>query len=260
MRCEGMNHIVKINGMGIAATLALGMAISFITSTVVASRAYSSRGAQTTRSQQEITVKGSARTRVVSDLAVWSIEVINFNEELKDAYNGLEFGGDRVHAFLIDHGFTENEVALGPIGTTTHQTRDKDGRETPNISGYTLRRWFTVTSKDVGRTARAAGEVTRLLNENVRVRSEAPQFTFTNVADMKVEILGQASKDARSRADQIASNAGCRVGDVRRAVMGVIQITRPFSTEVSGYGIYDTSTIEKDVSVVVTVTFGVEQI
>ena len=38
--------------------------------------------------------------------------------------------------------------------------------------------------------------------------------------------------------------------------MGVLQITRPNSTDVSSYGIYDTSTIEKDVSVVVTTTFG----
>jgi hypothetical protein len=37
----------------------------------------------------------------------------------------------------------------------------------------------------------------------------------------------------------------------------VIQITRPHSTQVSSYGIYDTSTIDKEISVVVTVTFAV---
>ncbi|HRI54143.1 MAG TPA: SIMPL domain-containing protein, partial [Pseudomonadota bacterium] len=72
------------------------------------------------------------------------------------------------------------------------------------------------------------------------------------------QILGEATKDARTRADEIAANSGCSIGEVRQAQMGVIQITQPDSTEVSGYGRYDTSTIDKDVSVVVSLTLGIE--
>ena len=70
--------------------------------------------------------------------------------------------------------------------------------------------------------------------------------------------IGEASKDARVRADQIAMHTGCRVTGVRNARMGVLQITRPFSTEVSDSGMNDTSSIEKDVMSVVTLTLGVE--
>jgi len=38
--------------------------------------------------------------------------------------------------------------------------------------------------------------------------------------------------------------------------VGVMQITRPESTDVSDEGIYDTSTIDKDVRAVVTLTLG----
>ncbi len=41
------------------------------------------------------------------------------------------------------------------------------------------------------------------------------------------------------------------------ARMSPLQITRPDSTQVSGEGMYDTSTIDKDVTAVVTITFGV---
>ena len=75
---------------------------------------------------------------------------------------------------------------------------------------------------------------------------------------MKIQLLGEATKDARARADEIARNSGCRLGEVRRVQMGVIQITQPNSTEVSGGGMYDTSTIEKDVSVVVSLTLGLD--
>jgi hypothetical protein len=37
---------------------------------------------------------------------------------------------------------------------------------------------------------------------------------------------------------------------------GVFQITSRFSTDVSDYGIYDTSSKEKDITAVVSVSFG----
>ena len=89
------------------------------------------------------------------------------------------------------------------------------------------------------------------------MQSGMPQYTYSKVGDVKIAILGAASADARQRAQEIAARTGCRVMEVREAHMGVMQITRPNSTQVSSYGIYDTDTIEKDVSVVVTVTFGI---
>jgi hypothetical protein len=40
--------------------------------------------------------------------------------------------------------------------------------------------------------------------------------------------------------------------------VGVFQITAPNSHDVRDYGIYDTSTIEKDVTAVVSVSFAAE--
>lgn len=252
-----MEHIIRIRAIGAAITISAAIAVSAITSTVVASRAYKGRAEQSARNTQEMTVKGSARTAVRSDLAVWNITMNGYGTELKAAYEVLEHAVDRVKSFLIEQGFDEAELSLNAITTTTHTRREKDGRETTEVAGHTLRRTFTVTSHAVDRVAKAAGEVTQLLRENVQVTSFPPEYTYSKVADLKVAILGDASKDARDRANQVASNAGCRIGEVRRASMGVIQITQPHSTEISGYGMYDTSTIEKDVSVVVNVTFAV---
>jgi hypothetical protein len=245
------------HAIGIAVVLALGAAISLITSSVVASRAYTARAEQAAKSRQELTVKGSARMPVTSDLGTWSIRVSGEGADLAGAYAVLEAATTRVREFLLQQGFETSEIGLSAIATETHYQRDKEGRPTRDVAGYTLERSVGVGSANVARVAKAAGEVTQLLRENVRVQSSPPQYTYTKVADLKVQILGEASKDARTRAEEIASNAGCRVGEVRNAQMGVIQITRPNSTEVSGYGLYDTSTIDKDISVVVTVTFGV---
>ena len=50
---------------------------------------------------------------------------------------------------------------------------------------------------------------------------------------------------------------GNSIGSVKSAKMGVLQITAADSTDVSDYGTYDTSTIEKDMTAVVNVSFAV---
>jgi uncharacterized protein len=251
-----MEHRIRINMVGAAIVLAAGIALSLITSTAVASRAFDSRYRESRERQQEITVKGSARMPVRSDVAVWRITVKGEDGELPGAFAILDLGQARVVEFLQERGFTEAEVDAGPIATETHYERDAKGNATRVVTQYALERVFTVTTSRVEEVARAAGEVTRFLREGVQVVSARPEFTYSRAGDLRVQILGEATKDARRRADEMARNAGCRVVDVRGVQSGIIQITRPNSTDVSSYGIYDTSTIEKDISVVVTLTLG----
>ncbi len=60
------------------------------------------------------------------------------------------------------------------------------------------------------------------------------------------------------RAETIATNAGCRIGEIRTCRMGVLQVTSPDSTATSGEGVFDTTTIDKDVTSVVSLTIVVE--
>jgi hypothetical protein len=251
-------HRVRVNLLGTAIILAAGIAVSAITSTVVAGRAMNAKIRTQAKVYQDITVKGSARLRVTSDIGVWRISVSSEHKELTSAFGLLEASVTAVQKFLAAKGFAAGEVALSAIETSQYYARDANGRETREIAGYNLSRSFTVTSGDVQRVARSAGEVTELLRDGVKVSSSLPQFSFTKLADLKVQILGDAAKDARTRAEEIVRNSGGRLGSLRDAQMGVMQITQPNSTEVAGYGLYDTSTIEKDVTAVVTVTFGVD--
>ena len=56
----------------------------------------------------------------------------------------------------------------------------------------------------------------------------------------------------------IVDATGSHLGRLRRVSVGVFQITSPNSTEVEDYGVYDTSTLEKDVTAVVNVTFALK--
>ena len=90
------------------------------------------------------------------------------------------------------------------------------------------------------------------------LESSPPKYYDTQLGDLKVSMLGEAAQDAKARAEQIAASTGSSIGAIRSARMGVMQITAADSTDVSDYGIYDTSTIEKDVTAVVNINFAVE--
>ncbi len=71
-------------------------------------------------------------------------------------------------------------------------------------------------------------------------------------------MLAQATRDARNRAETLATNSGSRLGALRSAQQGVFQITPEHSVEVSGYGENDTSSVKKVIRAVVTVEYGLD--
>jgi hypothetical protein len=241
-----------------AAVLALAGAVSLVVSVAVAARAYRGRVEDAALERRTLEVKGLAVKRVRSDLGVWYIGVRGEAPALRDAYGQLDAGFQRVKAFLAERGFPEAEVEIGAIDTETHYRRDEKGVETREVVSYSLQRGITVTSSALDRIAAAAGEVTRFIGEGYLVVSSAPEYHYSGLAGLKVELMGLAARDARTRAEQIVGNAGGRIGELVDAQMGVLQITRPLSTETSSSGVYHTDSIEKHVRAVVTVTFRVE--
>lgn len=126
------------------------------------------------------------------------------------------------------------------------------------IEGYTLTQNVEIKSNDVDLITKISRESTELINQGVQFESYPPQYYYTKIADLKVEMLGLATKDAMLRAEQIAKNTNVKVGKLRASRMGVFQITPPYSTEVSDAGIFDTSSIDKEITAVVNCEFNIE--
>jgi hypothetical protein len=253
-----MDYHIRLHVTTAVIVITLGITVSLITSTVVGARAYRARGVEATRRAQTITVKGSTRQRIRSDRAVWPIGVQGEGQTLQEAFGVLDAGVKRVQRFLTEQGFADGETGLCAIDTNTHYRHDEKGQETHEIVGYGLQRAFVVTTGDVARVEQSAGRVTELIQEGVLVASHAPAYYYTGLSQLKIDLMAAASGDARSRAQRIADSTACKLAELRDAQMGVLQITKPDSTETSGYGVYDTTTIEKDVTAVVTATFGIQ--
>jgi hypothetical protein len=81
------------------------------------------------------------------------------------------------------------------------------------------------------------------------------EYYLSKLSKIKRELLAEATKEARRRAEEIAENSGVEISEIDSARSGVFQITEPYSTEVSDYGIYSTATRLKDMTVTVHVSF-----
>ena len=210
------------------------------------------------KGEEMITVTGSARKRIKSDLVVWSAGVSYQAPTLAEAYKSLSENVPRVKQYLVSKGISESEITISSITTITLRKTDGNGQESSEISGYSLRQQLEVRSTDVDKIAQIAREATELINQGILIESNSPQYSYTKLGDLKIEMLGEAAKDAKARAERIAASTGNSIGTVRSAKMGVMQITAADSTEVSDAGISDTSSIEKDITAVVNIGFAVQ--
>ena len=231
----------------------VALAIGLVLSSIIFGWFYS----KTKKGDEAITVTGSAKKRIKSDLVVWSASVSAQSAKLADAYGQLSDSVPRIKQYLAGKGIAAEQMTVSSITTTTLKRQDESGAETSEITGYSLRQEVEVKSTDVDKIAQIAREATELINQGILIESNAPRYYYTQIGDLKIEMLGLAASDAKVRAEKIAASTGNSIGAVRTAKMGVLQITPADSTDVSDSGIYDTSTIDKDMTAVVNIGFGV---
>jgi hypothetical protein len=86
----------------------------------------------------------------------------------------------------------------------------------------------------------------------------SPQYVYTRAGEAKIEMLAEATRDARARADQIAAQGGRSIHTLRAARMGVFQITPLHSSDTSAEGLNDTTSLDKSILSVVSATFSLK--
>jgi uncharacterized protein len=243
----------SLNNMVLPAiTLAIGMIVS---TSIAACSALKFKNMD-----QTVFVTGAARKRITSDLGVWSVTVSREAPKIHDAYTLLAGDIPKVETYIRKKGFSQDQMTRSSISTTTlkEQKHGTEGESGGKIIGYNLSQCIQVRSNDVQKLAAVAREATELLEQGILIESGSPQFYCSSIGELKQAMLADAAKDAQLRAKKIAENTGSRIGPLRSAKMGALQITAPNSTEVSDSGISDSTSIEKDITAVVNVSFAVE--
>jgi len=208
--------------------------------------------------REQITVTGSAQRNIKSDFIVWSGVFSRRQATLAVAYKTLQEDLSKVKVYLASKGVDEKEVVVYPVVTATIYKKNKEGNDTNDIQGYTLSQAVEVRSKNVDKITIVSRESTELIDQGVEFVSGAPEYTYTKLDELKIKMLAKASENAKQRAESMVKATGNKIGFIRSARMGVFQITPINSTDVSDYGVNDTSSLEKKVTAVVTASFAIE--
>lgn len=213
-------------------------------------------------SYQTITVKGFADRTIKSDRAIWRGSFVVRGANLVESYKKSQKDLETVLAYLQKNGIPKEKVNLSPVRTTNqykeYKTKDNVLQTSTEIVGYTLEQMIEITSDDIALTSRLSKESTSLIQDGIEFTSFQPEYYFTKMDTLKIQMLGEATKDARQRAEQLAVNSGSKIGPLRSASQGVFQITPPFSTEVSNSGESDTTSIDKSIKALVTVEYAIQ--
>jgi hypothetical protein len=240
----------------------LFLAVGLVVSTFLAASAW--ERVKTRPPERTITVTGSAKKRILSDQIEWSAEVLTQNLDRTAAYQALAADTKRATEYLAAQGVKADELRVGAVAVEERNETEYVGTGLERVEhtvfkGFVARRGLTVRSGDVARIEKVSSDITSLLEQGVNITSYAPNYYYTRIGELKIEMLAEASADARARAAKILEKAGgAAIGKLRAADMGVININPANSTSTSWDGNNDTSSLEKDILTIVHVTFELE--
>ncbi len=234
------------------------IAIAIVITASIFSNAYLNRG----KKQNSINVTGLGSRDFVSDLIVWSGNCTRKNLVLKQAYAELDADRETIKKYLSDKGVPSESIVFSSVSIEKEfsDAYDNSGNRSGSVfTGYRLQQLVQIESKDVDRIEGISREVSQLINQGVEFYSHTPEYYYTKLAALKVEMIAEATKDAKNRAAKIAENAGSGVGRLKTAEMGVFQIVAQNSSEEYSWGgSFNTTAKRKTASITVKLDYEVE--
>jgi hypothetical protein len=208
-----------------------------------------------------ITVTGSSQQTITSDVVEWqsSFSRNATPDQLSAGYADMKSDLAIVEKYLTDNGIATSAITVDPMMVSPNYDNSGYGGKggASSIIGYQLSESVTVQSNDVEGVTRIAQGSGDIINQGVVFSSQPLQYFYSKLSDLKLDMLADATKDAQMRASRIAQSAGAKAGSLRSADMGVFQITPLNSTDLSDYGAYDTTSIQKQITAVVHAVFSV---
>ena len=233
--------------------LAIGMASAAFILGVQAKRAVSG--------QQSITVKGLAEKPIKADSAEWTITIGVTNATQAAALKNLETERKVIETFLTKQGLA-SESWSADVETIAPHYEEIFVKDTPRQvqNGFDAFQNIRVTSQDLAKITAANKAFLQLRAENHPVSAQAPNYLVGNLEAIKMSLIADATKNARSRATEFVKQDGVKVGVMKSASQGAFYIL-PVGGDAgddSYGGIYDKSTINKIARVVVTIVYNID--
>ena len=209
-----------------------------------------------------LTATGSASCDFEADLIVWRGSFTAYGSSTQTAYQRLKKDAEVIEDYLVDNGVTDEEMVFGSISISKRYRYEynDDGYEIGRYEdGYDLYQEISVTSNDVDKVDNISRDITQLIEANVEFDSERPEYYYTKLDELKLQLIEEATQNAKDRIDIMAAGTGAHVDKLLTANLGVFQITAQNSNSDYSYGgTFNTSSRQKTASITVKLNYSVE--
>jgi hypothetical protein len=187
-----------------------------------------------------VTVKGLVEREVKADEAIWTINLRRAGEDLKEANAKISADRNAVLAFLKNYGFSETAITRQPTRTIDRFARDYGPQPVSDRLRYVVTSSITIRSSNIDLVQKALGSTEELVKTGVVLDGEReggaanPRYVVSKFNELRPELLAEATKNARSIAQQFAADSGAQVGKIHSANQGMIQIFGSDGNDESG--------------------------
>lgn len=200
------------------------------------------------KAQETIVVTGLGEQEFTSDLIVWRGWLTEQNASVEAGYRKMEANKSKVQEYIRSKGIPDAQVVFMFVNVDkTYEPLYSNGSYVgQRFTGYSLRQQFSVESTDVEAVENISREISSLIAQGVSMDAMQPDYYYTKLDDLKLQLIEKSTADAYARAEKIASEADSKLKRLKSARMGVFQITGANTNEeFSAGGSFNTASKNK---------------
>jgi hypothetical protein len=213
------------------------------------------------RINDTVEVTGLGTKDFTSDLIVWSGSFSRQKMDLQSAYASLNADRKYIKKYLLDKGIKDEEMVFNAVDISKQYEYeyDENGNSHRYFNGYLLTQTITVESQNVDQVEKVGREVTEIINAGIEFNSHSPSYYYTKLEELKIEMIAQATENAKERAEKIAENSDAELGELKSADMGVFHILGKNQNETYSWGgTFNTYSKEKTARVTMKLSFNID--
>lgn len=175
--------------------------------------------------ERTVEVKGLSEREVPADIAIWPISFNMADNDLVNLYQTIEQQNAKVVDFLKTRGFTESEITISTPAVVDKLAREYDSSYASRFR-YTASSTITVYTSQVDLARESMIKVVDLGREGIAIAGDnySTQFIYSQLNQIKPEMIEEATRNARQAADKFASDSDSRLGKIKRANQGTFSI------------------------------------
>lgn len=202
------------------------------------------------RSERGISVRGLAEKEVLSNVGILKINFNVSSDKLEEVKKNLPDSQKSIVNFLTKCGFAANEIVKSS-SIKDRQALDYGGEKG---NRYVATGQFVVTTSKVDLIEKCDQEIDELLKMGIVITGNQTDFYFTDLNQIKPEMLDEATKNAKQAAQGFAKSMDVGVGEMKSASQGVFSVENTLAGGADEMGL-SRSSLKKKVRVVTQVEF-----